>query len=121
MQMLGMEPKARERFSGNRLRLRDFVLVMRKNKVDTTRMNIESLAEVAHRHCGALNVPSRPSRSERRFPERLIIPASLPEDKIARILLVVFVDIHPGAAPNAAEIIVRKLAVIGKCGNPIVG
>ncbi len=51
---------------------------------------------------------------------RLAFLARLPEHEIARVVLVVFVDIHPGAGADAAEVVVRELAVFGKIGDPVI-
>src|SRR5205807_607285 len=44
-QMFGVQPIPRKWFAGRGFALRDFVLVMRKRKVDTARVNIERFAE----------------------------------------------------------------------------
>src|SRR5689334_22633738 len=55
-------------------RLRNLVLVMRKNEIDAAAVDVEGLAQMFPRHGRALDVPSRPTRrynSGRRRPGRL--------------------------------------------------
>ncbi len=40
-QMLDMHPEPRERLAGGPFRLRDFVLVMRKDQIDAAGMNVD--------------------------------------------------------------------------------
>lgn len=70
-----------------RLRLGKFVLVMRENEIDTSRVNVHLLAENGARHRRALDVPARPSFSPRRSPFRLIRLRRLPKSKIVFTLL----------------------------------
>ena len=57
--MLGVHPEADERLAGERLRLRDLVFVMWEHEVHAAGMDVERLAQVLHRHHGALDVPAR--------------------------------------------------------------
>src|SRR5258708_33402443 len=70
---LGVQPEARERLSGERLRLRDLVFMVREDQVDAARMNIERLAQILDRHDRALDVPAGAAGSELGIPERLAI------------------------------------------------
>src|SRR5690348_15673448 len=57
-------------------RLRDFVLVMRKYKIDAAAMNIEGLAQMLPRHCGTFDVPPWAARclyTRRRWPGRFAL------------------------------------------------
>ena len=63
-----MHPVVRKCFSGERLRLRDFVFMMRKDQVLAARVEIEALAQVLHAHGGALDVPAGTARGRSRCP-----------------------------------------------------
>src|SRR5947209_1210657 len=102
-----MQPIARKRSPRDGLRLRDLVFVMRKNNIDTARVNIERLAKILHCHRGALNVPARTSITERTWPERLVSPARLPQHEVTSIVFVVFVDVDARSGAHSAEIVVR--------------
>ena len=116
-QKLGVQPEARERLAGERLRLRDFVLVMREDQVDAAGVDVERLAQVLDGHHGALDVPAGAARADRRLPERLAFLGRLPQREIARVGLLVLVHVHARAGQVAAEIVVRELAVPGKRGD----
>src|SRR5579862_3815371 len=64
----GVHPETREEFSGLGFRLRDFVLVMRKDQVFAAGMDVEGFAQILHRHGGALDVPARTARSDLGLP-----------------------------------------------------
>ena len=72
-QVLGVQPVAREGLAGGALALRDLVLVVREDVVDAAAVDVEGLAEVAHAHRRALDVPARPARPPRRLPGRLAL------------------------------------------------
>src|SRR5205085_8096680 len=65
---LGVQPGARKNAPGGSLGLRDLVLVVRKEQVDPTGVDVESLTEIPHRHRRALDVPARSAAAERRLP-----------------------------------------------------
>src|SRR3979490_903952 len=54
-------------------RLRQFILVMRKDEIETAAMNIEDIAEIGSTHRGALDVPAWAAPSPRTFPAGLIV------------------------------------------------
>ena len=70
--------------------LSKLVLMMREDKVNSTRMNIEFLPKNRARHRRALNMPPRPSLPPRRIPFRLVRLRSFPKCKILFILLFSF-------------------------------
>ena len=43
---------------------------MRKNQIDAAGVDVQRLAQILHRHHGALDVPARPARARRRYPNR---------------------------------------------------
>ena len=63
--------------------------------------------------------PGRPAPSGA-VPERLVASWRFPQDEIARVGLVVLVDVDAGAGADAAEVVVRQLAVPGKLRDAVV-
>ena len=114
-QEFGVQPEAREGLAGERFRLGDLVLVMRKDQVDAAGVNIERLAQV-------FDAPSRSTRcASPAGPARWAFPRTglaffgrLPQHEIAGVGFLVFVHVHARAGEVAAEIVVRELAVLGE-------
>ena len=48
--------------------LRNFVRVVHRREVDAACMDIEALPQVAHAHCGALEMPAREAPTPGRVP-----------------------------------------------------
>src|SRR5579871_848238 len=107
-----MQPEAGERFAGQRFRLRDFVFVVREDKVDAAGVQIERFAEILNRHDRAFDVPAGPARSERSLPEALAFLGGFPESEITSVGLLITIHVNSGAGDIAAEIVVRELAVL---------
>ena len=63
--------------------------------------------------------PGRPSPSGV-CQRGLSVLLGFPQNEIARVGLIVFVHIDAGAGANAAEVVVRELAVLGKLGDAVV-
>src|ERR671937_2130337 len=82
-----VNPVARERLMGGRLCLRDLTLVVREDEVLATPVDVEGVAEVAHRHRGALDVPPRTPGPPRTRPRRLVGLGRLPQREVARVSL----------------------------------
>ena len=101
--MFGVQPEADERFAGERFRLRDFVFVMGKRQVDAAGVDVERFAQVLHRHHGALDVPAGTAGAERRFPGGFAVLLRFPENEVAGVGFVVFVDVDAGAGADAAR------------------
>src|SRR4029077_10495626 len=64
VQEFAVEPDARKRSAGRPLGLRDLVLVVRKNQIDTARVDVErfgvaTFLDLLERHRRALEVPPR--------------------------------------------------------------
>ena len=96
-QEVRVHPVADERLARRGLGLRDLALVMREEVVLATRVDVEGLAEVRHRHGRALDMPSRVTAAPRRLP--LLQVAGLrraPEREVERVALV-RVDLDAGA------------------------
>src|SRR5207248_10809510 len=82
-----VHPYARE-LMAERARLRDLVLVVRELQVEAAAVDREARAEVALRHRGALDVPTRPAPTPRRVPRGVLAGlVRLPEREIARVVL----------------------------------
>src|SRR5207244_2452852 len=100
----GVKPAAHERLAGRRLRLRDLVLVMRKDEVYAAGVEVEGLdAEPAHRlkrHRRAFEMPPRAAAAEGSVPggPHSLVPlvGLLPEGEVARIVLGILVARHAG-------------------------
>ena len=88
---------------GRRLALGDLVLVVREDEVDAAGVDVERLAEVAHAHRGALDVPARAPGPDRGLPRRLVRLGALPEREVADVVLAVLVGLDPLARPGAAR------------------
>ena len=86
-QVLHVHPDARERTIAGALALRDLILVMRKDEVDATRMEIDRrLAKQPERHCGALDMPAGATGAGPEVPRRLAWTRPFPEHEVARIV-----------------------------------
>jgi hypothetical protein len=112
-----------ELLPGRSLALCDLVLVMRKLQIHAASVNVESFAEVLHRHRGALDMPARAAASEWGVPARFLAGFDqFPKSEIACVLFIVFVRIHPLAAAGdiAGEIDLRELAVIRKGSDAVI-
>src|SRR4029450_14006696 len=97
-QVLDVHPEARELASRRSLALRDLVLVMRKNQVDATCVDVDRrFTEQAERHRGTLEMPAGAAGANPRVPGRLTIFRGFPQDEVAGVLLVVLVRIDAGA------------------------
>lgn len=69
------------------LALRDFILVMGKNQILPSAVNIQRQGQVFLAHGRTLNMPSGTAFSPRAFPERLLRFGRLPQGEIQRIFL----------------------------------
>src|SRR5947209_4367782 len=96
---------------------------MREDEIDAARVDVERLAEILHRHRGALDVPAGPSRAYTRVPSRLAFRVSrFPQSEIARVLLLILVRIDALARARdvAREVDLRELAVCGKRRDAVI-
>ena len=114
-QMLAVYPEADEWFPRDGLALSNFVFVMGKNVVHAAAMDVERFTKLLHRHRGAFNVPPRPAGTEWRLPVWfLLVLRRFPQNKVARLFLLVFVGIDSGADFQFSSIQAGQPAVIGK-------
>ena len=119
-QKFGVQPETREGLAGKRLRLRDFILVMRKNQVHTARVNVQRCTQVLDRHHGALDVPARPPAAHRRVPGWLAIFGGFPQREVAGVGFVVRIDVYARPRAHPAKVVVRKRAILWKTCNPVI-
>jgi HAE1 family hydrophobic/amphiphilic exporter-1 len=63
-----MKPEVGERLPCQRLRLRDFIFMVRKDQIFAARVQVEALAQFLHRHHGTFEMPARTPRPNRRLP-----------------------------------------------------
>src|SRR3954468_20964707 len=91
--------------------------MVREDQVLAAAMNIEALAEVFHRHRGALDMPARAPRPDLGFPESFPRFRRLPQGKVARFFLVEAVGIDTRAIDDRAKVFLRKLAVLRELRN----
>src|SRR4029077_15161872 len=104
-----VRPLAHEGPPGRGLRLRDLVLVVREDEILAAAVHVEGLAEVLHRHRGALDMPAGPAVAPRALPAGPAWLVLLPEGEVERVALAV-VHLHararlqvlPGSAPALA-------------------
>ena len=110
-----MHPEAGERRSRRPFALRDLVLMMGKDQVDTAGVDVDRrLAQKAHCHRRALQVPPRAARRIDDIPGRLARLGRLPQHEVPGIVLGVAVRVHARARLHALVVEVRQLAVIGE-------
>src|SRR6478672_119160 len=99
-----MEPEASELFAGERLRLRNFILVVGENEVLATGMQVERLAQFLHGHDGALNMPAGPAWPNLTFPECFAGLRSLPQREVAGVVFLVFIHVDASAIFHSGKI-----------------
>src|SRR6185437_16552205 len=109
---LVVHPVVRHRARAMRAaRLRDFVLMVRKDQIDAAAMNVEDIAEIGGRHRGALDVPARTAPAPWTVPAGLAGRRLLPKDKIGRVLLV-GIDRDARAGLLLLELAARQRAIV---------
>ena len=121
--MLEVKPVAHELTACCPLALRDLIFMMRKHEIDSAQMQIESLAEVLHRHRRTFDMPTGTAAADACFPGGFVLfRGGFPEGEVPRIFLIVFVSIDALAPARdvAREINFRKLAVIRERTDAIV-
>ena len=109
-----MHPVADDRMAERPLGLRDLVLVVREDVVDTARVQIEALAEVLRAHRRTLDVPAREARAPWRVPhEGAPGLALLPEREVGGVALL-RVDLDAHASFERFADVARQLPVAGE-------
>src|SRR5690606_37653956 len=115
-----VHPAGRVGDPGGRFALRDLVLVVREDEVEAAAMKIEGLAEVLHRHRGALDVPSGATAAEGAVPGRALVLAALPQDEVGGVALALplaLVEPLARAGLHLLEVAVAELAVVGEAAH----
>jgi len=105
--VLEVKPVAHEWTAGGAFALGDFVFMMRKDQIDAAQMQIESLAEILHRHGRAFDMPTRPATADAGFPGGFaLFRRGFPEGEVASVFLLVLVGVNAlaGAGDVAREI-----------------
>ena len=111
-----VQPEAGQRMAAGGLRLGDLVLVVRKDQVGTTQMDVDRVAEFLAHHRRTLDVPSRPSRSPGGGEGGLPRLGAFPEGEVEGMVLAGFLAIGQpaaGALLLLIEVAAAELAVIG--------
>src|SRR5215469_1339609 len=96
--------------------LRDFVLVMRKDEIETAGVDIEGLPQMGFAHRRALDVPARPPSAPRAIPAGKICIRRLPQHEIGRVTLVGR-DVDPRACDHLFAAASRQHPVMGVGGD----
>src|SRR5689334_23916994 len=92
--MFEVNPVTNELFARRAFALRDLVFVMRKNEIDAAGVNIETLAEILHRHRRALDMPARTAASDVSVPRRFGVARwFFPQGEVARVFFLILVGI----------------------------
>ena len=115
-QVRAVHPAAHEGLAGGGLRLRDFVFVVREEVVDAAGVQVETFAQILHRHGAALDVPAGAAGAPRGIPLHgavRFVPR-LPEREVADRILGVFVVGDADAGAQARSVEVRERAVGGE-------
>src|SRR6266478_2650057 len=102
-----VHPVAGEGLVRHRLRLGDLALVVRKDEVLAAAVDVERLAEIAHGHRRALDVPARPPRAPWTRPRRLVGLGHLPQREVAGVTLAL-VDGDARGGQQLVEVDARK-------------
>ncbi len=111
------------RLARERLALGDLALVVRKDQIGASAVEIERGSVLVHRHRRALDVPSRTADSEGRPPGRLVGARRLPQDEVERRPTTGIVGITAPSASQTHHLVLRvvgELPVLGKRGHVVV-
>ncbi len=116
-----MHPVPGKFFSACRLRLRDFIFMMRKDQIFSSCMNIDRIAQIFFRHHRAFNMPSRTSLSPWRLPCRFAFFFRFPEYKIERLFFQIsrYFNI-PMTSLQIFQIFMRQLSIGSKFASPVI-
>src|SRR5262245_61794262 len=82
-----MHPVSGERDSSERLGLNELVLVMRKDEIEPTAVDVEMFPQVLHAHGRAFDMPAGPTRTPGALPQGLAGLRALPERKVSGVSL----------------------------------
>src|SRR5579872_2951811 len=96
--------------------LRDLILVVRKDEVESAAMDVDRLAKMIVDHRRTFDMPSGPAPAPGRIPADHPFRAWLPQDEIGRIAFVGS-DLDPRARDHRFAIALAKSAVVGIGGD----
>src|SRR5437660_3923829 len=120
-QEFSMDPEPDERLPGRAFRLCNLVFMVREDQIDPAAVYVEGFSQVFHRHRRALEMPTGPAFTKRRWPPRFVPLFWLfPQHEVARISLFVFVDIHARARNISFELQSRPLAVTRESSDAVI-
>src|SRR4051812_44152788 len=116
-----MDPVPSRDVAGDRGGLRDLVLVVREDVVDTAGVDVEARSEVAHGHRRALEMPAREplAPAGRRPLEETSGAGRLPQREVGRIALVRF-DIASMAGAQVGKAVARELTVMRETADVVI-
>src|SRR3989344_1701662 len=96
--------------------LGNFVLMVRKDQIDTTSVNIESLSQILHTHSRTLDVPPWTTATNLRVPKHITVFlwfVSFPQHKVAHVILAIFINIYTACASfHAGGIQMSQLPIL---------
>ena len=115
----GVNPIARQGLAEGAFGLGDFVLMMRKNQIATTAVNVKWLAQIFRAHGRTFDMPARPPGTPRAIPSRLARLARFPQGEIQRRALAL-IYFHPRAGFEFIDFFARQFAVIGEARNRVI-
>ena len=108
-----MQPVTSQGTTPRSFGLGNLILMMGKDQVGATTVDVERLTQVQAAHRRALDVPPGTPPPPRALPPRLPGFARLPEGKVHRVMLALIdLDARPGQ--HLFKTTVRELAVVGK-------
>ncbi len=114
-----VHPIPDKRFPAGRFALRNFVLMMRENIINTPGMQIKALAKILGRHRRTLDMPPWPAPPPRGIPRHiaiLLIPC-FPQGEVGNILLLIFIVLNPRPGSQPRHIQMRQFPVGRKTGD----
>ena len=123
LQKLAVQPIFCKQLPGRAFALGDLVFMVRKLQVHSARVQVESLAEIFHRHRRAFDMPPRPPAAEWSIPTWFLVLADqFPKGEITCVLFVVFIGIDALAAAGdiARKIDLRQLAILWKRSDAVI-
>src|SRR5215217_4085265 len=88
--------------------------MVREDEIGAASVDVDARTEIPARHGRALDVPSRPSRSIRRVPGRLVLNRLLPEHEVERIAFVWVVRGVPPLVGDGQHLITRDVAELAE-------
>ncbi len=111
-----VNPVVDEGFPCSRLRLGDLVLVVGKDEVLPSAVDVEGLPQQGHAHGGTLDMPPGPPFAPGAVPGRFTRLARLPEGEVEGIPLP-FIHGNPRPRLEFVDVLLREFPVLRKLGD----